>query len=105
MSSITHHGPVDPVMQLSWPVVLDKATLAGAYIWLGAMFKDIGQYTVVTFCVVKDMERLAFLPAIACAQVITFLVSNDYGQGNWKGIKSNLKKVAFLASCYGVCDH
>ncbi len=99
LSSITHQGQLIRLMQLSWPVVLDKATLAGAYIWLGAMFKDIGQYTVVTFCVVKDMERLAFLPAIAFAQVITFLVSNDYGQGNWTGIKSNIKKVAFLASC------
>lgn len=95
---ITNHEQLVRLFQLSWPVVLDKATLAAAYIWLGAMFKDLGQYTAATFIVVKDMERLAFLPAIACAQVITFLVSNDYGQRNWEGIKSNLKKVAFLAS-------
>lgn len=95
---IANHEQLVRLFQLSWPVVLDKATLAAAYIWLGAMFKDLGQYTAATFCVIKDMERFAFLPAIACAQVITLLVSNDYGQKNWQGIKSNLKKVAFLAS-------
>lgn len=98
MSSIFDHAQLKRLLQLSWPVVLDKATLAAAYIWLAAMFKKLGVYAVATFCVVKDMERLAFLPAIACAQVITLLVSNDYGQQNWKGIKSNIKKIAFLAS-------
>lgn len=98
INGITNHEQLLRLLQLSWPVVLDKATLAAAYIWLGAMFKDLGQYTAATFIVIKDMERLAFLPAIACAQVITFLVSNDYGQGDWIGIKNNIKKVAFLAS-------
>jgi MATE family multidrug resistance protein len=96
---ITNHEQLVRLFQLSWPVVFDKATLAAAYIWMGMIFSDMGKYTVATYCVVKDMERLAFLPAIACAQVITFLVSNDYGQRNWEGIKSNLKKVAFMASC------
>jgi len=98
MSGITKHEELVRLLELSWPVVIDKATLAAAYIWLGAMLKDLGQYAAATFIVVKDMERLAFLPAIACAQVITFLVSNDFGQKNWDAIKSNIKKVAFLAS-------
>ena len=98
IKGITKYDQLMRLLQLSWPVVIDKATLAAAYIWLGKMLKDLGQYTTATFCVIKDMERLAFLPAIACAQVITFLVSNDYGQKNWQGIKSNMKKVAFLAS-------
>lgn len=98
MRGLTHHEELVRLMQLSWPVMIDKATLAGAYIWLGAMLKDLGQYTAATFIVVKDMERLAFLPAIACAQVITFLVSNDYGLHKWEDIKSNIKKVGFLAS-------
>jgi len=83
---------------LIWPVVIDKATLAGAYVWLNKMLCPMGTCAVANFAVVKDMERFAFLPAIAFAQIITFLVSNDYGIHNWQGIKSNIKKVIFLAS-------
>lgn len=99
LSGITRHDQLVRLLSLSWPVVIDKATLAAAYIWLGGLMKNLGVNTAATFIVVKDMERLAFLPAIAFAQVITFLVSNDYGIKNWAGIKSNIKKVAFLASC------
>src|SRR5690606_34937089 len=41
--------------------------------------------------------RFAFLPAIAFAQVITFLVSNDYGKKNWVAITNNIKKVTLVA--------
>lgn len=99
LSGIAQHDQLVRLLSLSWPVVIDKATLAAAYIWLGYMLKPLGKNVAATFIVVKDMERLAFLPAIAFAQVITFLVSNDYGIKNWAGIKSNIKKVAFLASC------
>ena len=81
-----------------WPVAIDKASLAFAYIWLNKMINSMGTCTTATFCVVKDLERFAFLPAIALAQVITFLVSNDLGIHNWVGIKSNIKKVIFLGS-------
>lgn len=81
-----------------WPVVVDKATLAFAYIWLNKMINCMGTCTTATFCVIKDLERFAFLPAIAFAQIITFLVSNDHGIHNWVGIKTNLKKIIFLAS-------
>jgi len=81
-----------------WPVAIDKATLAFAYIWLSKMLNTMGTCSTASFCAVKDLERFAFLPAIALAQVITFLVSNDHGIHNWAGIKSNIKKVMFLAS-------
>lgn len=86
------------LLRLSWPVLLDKATMAFAYIWLCAMIKPLGAKGVATFCVIKDMERFALVPAIAFAQVVTFLVSNDFGIGNWEGIKSNIKKIMMLAS-------
>ncbi len=89
---------VKRLILLSWPVFIDKATMALAYIWLGKMIVPMGTCGVAAFCVIKDMERFAFLPAIAFAQVITFLVSNDFGTKNWEGIKSNIKKVIFLAS-------
>lgn len=86
------------LIAVSWLVVLDKSIMAFAYIWLLWMMKPLGEYGVATFCLVKDMERFAFLPAIACSQIITFLVSNDLGKGNFQDIKANIKKITFLAS-------
>lgn len=91
---------VKQIFTLSWPVVLDKTALAAAYIWLLKLVGPMGTSVVATFCVVKDMERFAFAPAVAFASVITFLVSNDYGRKNWDAIKSNLKKTIFLASFF-----
>jgi MATE family multidrug resistance protein len=89
---------IKELFTLIWPVIIDKATLAAAYIWLNMRLCHMGTCAVASFAAVKDMERFAFLPAIAFAQIITFLVSNDYGIHNWAGIKANIKKVIFLSS-------
>lgn len=92
------HRYFTELIRLSWPVFLDKTILAAAYIWLLKMIAPMGSCIVATFCVVKDMERVALAPALAFASVITFLVSNDYGRKNWDAIKSNIKKTIFLGS-------
>jgi putative MATE family efflux protein len=97
-SALTDVSYVKHLLTLSWPVVLDKAIMAWAYVWLGKMIATMGTSGVAAFCVVKDMERFSFLPAIAFAQVITFLVSNDVGIKNWDSVKSNVKKVLLLAT-------
>ena len=38
-----------------------------------------------------------FLPGIASAQVITFLVSNDVGQFHWNDIHANIKRILMMA--------
>ncbi|HBR70883.1 TPA: hypothetical protein DIC20_02305 [Candidatus Dependentiae bacterium] len=86
------------ILTLSWPMILDKASIAMAYIWLGKMIAPMGKYALASYTVIKDMERFAFLPAVAFAQIITFLVSNDFGRENWRGISSNIKKIVFLTS-------
>ena len=43
------------------------------------------------------MKRFAFLPALAFAQVITFLVSNDLGRGAWNDIHANIKRVLIIS--------
>jgi putative MATE family efflux protein len=91
---------IKELIRLSWPVMLDKALLSTAYIWLGYMINPMGKYAIASYTVIKDLERLAIQPAAAFAQVITFLVSNDYGLHNWEGIKSNIKKTIFLASIF-----
>jgi len=85
---------------LSWPVVMDKAMMAAAYIWLAAMIAPMGKCALASFTVIKDMERFAFAPALAFAQVITFLASNDFGASNLSGIKTNIKKIVFMASIF-----
>lgn len=86
------------IIQLSWPVMLDKATLAGAKMWLIRLIGPLGTVPLASFGMIKDIEQLAFVPAIAFAQVITFLSSNDYGLGQWSSIIANIKKIITLAS-------
>jgi len=96
--SFSNKDEIKHLLRVSWPILLDKSVMAFAYIWLCAMIKPMGSQGVATFCVLKDMERFALVPAIAFAQVITILVSNDFGTKNWTGIKSNIKKILFMAS-------
>ena len=88
------------LLQISGPVVIDKAMMAFAYIWLCWMMRPMGITAIATFTVLKDMERFALVPAIASAQVITFLVSNDYGSESWESIKVNIKKIILMASFF-----
>lgn len=85
------------LFHLSWPAVLDKATMAVAYIWLGKMIAPLGTHALASFYAIKELERFAFLPANAFSQVITFLVSNNFGSGDVEAVKSNIKKVLLLA--------
>lgn len=98
VSSLPNLESMKTLCALSGPVILDKATLAFSYLWLGALLAPMGKYVIASYTVIKDLERFAILPAAACAQVITFLVSNDYSIKNWVGIKSNIKKTILLAS-------
>ncbi|OQA33704.1 MAG: Multidrug resistance protein NorM [Candidatus Dependentiae bacterium ADurb.Bin331] len=88
------------IIKLSWPVVIDKTLFAAAYIWLGYLINPMGKYAIASYSVIKDLERLAIQPAAAFAQVITYLVSNEYSVHNWQGIKTNIKKVIFLSSVF-----
>ncbi len=83
---------------LSLPVMIDKATMAWGYIWLCKMISPMGSSAIAAYCVLNDMARFMFLPAMAFAQVITFLVSNDVGIQEWDAIKNNIKKVCLLTS-------
>lgn len=86
------------LLWLSFPIVIDKAIMAWAYVWLSIVLVPIGQHALANFSVMKLMERMVFLPATAFAQVITFLVSNDIGYQKWPDIKANIIKVLFLSS-------
>lgn len=89
---------VKSIIALSWPVMIDKAILAAAKMWLAKLIGPLGKTALASFTVIKDIEQLAFVPAIACAQVVTFLVSNDYQRHDWLGIKNNIKRILLMAS-------
>ena len=91
-------GRIKELCLLSLPIIIDKAALSLAYVWLGYCMAPMGTCALASFSVVKDLERFALLPAIAFAQVITFLVSNDFGKKDWEGIKSTIKKIVLMSS-------
>ena len=85
------------ILSLSLPILVDKASLSYAYVHLNKLINPMGKYAIASFTVIKDLERLAFLPAIAFASVITFLVSNRLGANDQLGARANIRKVLFLA--------
>lgn len=99
-SGISSFESVKKLILLSWPVVLDKAVMASSYVWLGKMLAPMGKCVLASFTVVKTMERTSFLPAVAFAQIITILASNDFGASLYENIKTNIKKVLFMASLF-----
>lgn len=96
-SLFSDHSWMQRLFTLSVPVMIDKATMACAYVWLGTMMCTMGKQGAAAFSVIKNMERFSILPAVALAQVVTLLVSNNYGKHDWAAVKSNIKKILLLA--------
>ncbi|MBT3827967.1 MATE family efflux transporter [bacterium] len=86
------------ILSISWPVIIDKAALAGAYIWLGKLIAVMGTEALAALSVIKDMERFALLPAAALANVVVFLISNDYSKKRWTNITANIRKILALGA-------
>ena len=86
------------LLNLSWPIMIDKSSLAVSYIWLSKMIAPMGKYAIVSYDIIKNLERFAILPAVGFAQIIIFLVSNRLGAQDPEGAKSNIKKVMLLTS-------
>lgn len=93
---------VGKLLMLSWPVMLDKAALAVCQIWLSKQISVVAlQHADIairtSFIAIKDIERFAIIPALALAQIITFLVSNDYRLNNVAAIKANVARVLIMS--------
>jgi len=84
------------VVWLSWPIVIDKTTITLSYIWLSKMISPQGKYAIVSFNAIRNIEFFAFIPVVAAAQVITFLVSNRLGANDIDGAIANIKKALLL---------
>lgn len=103
-----HWTNIRDLVRLSWPVMIDKASFALCPIWLTKMLTSTTDLTAVatsgivldSYSVLKQMEKVGILPALAFAQVITFLVSNDYKTHHFATIKKNIKKVLVVAAIF-----
>lgn len=89
---------VGQLLNLSWPIMIDKTVMASCYIVTFKLIAPMGTNAIASFDVIKNLERFALLPAVAFAQIVTFLVSNRLGAQDPEGAKSNVKKVLILAS-------
>ena len=98
LSGVSSSAHVLKLLAISLPIVIDKAIMAWAYIWLSKVLSSMGQYALANFAVIKLMECMVFLPATAFSQVITFLVSNDIGNKRFDDIRANICKVLLLAA-------
>ncbi len=85
------------LLNLSWPIMIDKASLSFAYVWLVKMIAPMGKVAIASMEIIKNLERMAFLPALAFARIILFLVSNRLGAKDFEGARSNIKKVMLLS--------
>lgn len=84
------------IVLLSWPVMVDKAILALAKVWLAKLIAPLGKQALASFTVIKDIEQLAFVPALACAHVATLLASNYYGQRDWEGFSLTMRRIMII---------
>jgi putative MATE family efflux protein len=96
--SIFSIGRTLNLLNLSWPIVIDKTTIALSYIWLAKQITHLGTQAIASFDVIKNLERMAFVPVMASATIITFLVSNYLGARDYDGATATIKKL-YLFSC------
>lgn len=86
------------LLNLSWPIIIDKSVQAWCYIWLAKFIAPMGTIAIASYDVVKNLERFAFLPAVAAAPIVSFLVSNRLGAHDEDGANSNIKKVLLFTA-------
>ncbi|MFH1644157.1 MAG: MATE family efflux transporter [bacterium] len=89
---------VAQLLNLSWPIMIDKGSLAFAYIWLSKMIAPMGKYAIATYDIINKLERFAILPAAGFANVVIFLVSNRLGANDPDGAKANVKKIMVMTA-------
>jgi putative MATE family efflux protein len=88
---------VKAMFRLSWPVTADKAALQIEKLWMVRLIAPMGSAVLGGMNVIKDMEALAFVPAIAFGQVVTLLASNEMGAGNFTTVKNNTRLIMGMA--------
>lgn len=84
------------LLNVSWPIIIDKSLMAWSYLWLSKMIAPMGEVAIGSFIMIRDLERFAYIPVVAAGTIIAFLVSNPLGAGDPEGASANIKKVLSL---------
>jgi len=62
------------------------------------MINPMGKYAIASLKVIKELDMFVFVPVMASAQIITFLVSNRLGAKDRDGTVSDIKKVLIITA-------
>ncbi|MBA2306638.1 polysaccharide biosynthesis C-terminal domain-containing protein, partial [Candidatus Dependentiae bacterium] len=97
---------VQSLLRISCPVMIDKASIAFCPTWLTKLVGSTARMTnssvshlmLESYTVLRTMERVGILPAVAFSQVITFLISNDYKVHHFGTIRRNIRLVLLCAT-------
>ncbi len=99
---------IKDIFNYSWPVTFDKAALQIEKLWMVRLIAPMGSFALGSMNVIKDMEALSFVPAIAFGHVVTLMASNEFGAQQYEGVKKITKiiigmacaMVGFLVCCF-----
>jgi putative MATE family efflux protein len=86
------------IISMSWPIVIDKSTLSLSHLWMVKMTNPMGKCVIASLDVIKKLDMFIFVPVMASAQIITFLVSNRLGAKDPDGAIANIKKVLIVTA-------
>lgn len=90
------------LLNISWPIMIDKSLVSWSYVWLSSMIASMGTISVASYVVVRDLEKFAQIPVVAAASIVSFLVSNRLGAHDQEGASANIKKVLALTAFTGI---
>lgn len=95
---------VKHLIMLSFPVMVDKASLAICTMWaakcIGALPVIAGTKTTIisSYTALKHIERFILLPALAFAQILTFIVSNGFKVSSIEVVAQSVKRILLLSA-------
>ncbi|MFH1254820.1 MAG: MATE family efflux transporter [bacterium] len=89
---------ITQIVSMSWPIIIDKTTISLSHLWLVTLITPMGKYAIVSYNVIRNLDMFAFIPVMASAQIITFLVSNKLGAKDIDGAIANIKKLLIITA-------
>lgn len=86
LHSLIHHSR--NIAQLCLPIIIDKASVAGAYVWLTSCISLFGVTALASYEIVKTIGRSILLPIFGLANSAGFLISNAVGKKDTNALTS-----------------
>ena len=78
------------LIAFSFPIFFDKSIISWSYVWLYKVVAMVDFKLVAAIEIVRNLERIAFIPATALAHVVSVVVSNNLGEKQEIKIRNNI---------------